>query len=131
MFATIAAAAGANVPGDRKMDSFNLLAAGPKREITFWRSGDYRVVRAGDWKLQVSKRPDQVWLFNLASDPAERVNLAAREPQRVAQLRKMIEDQNAQMPKPLWPGLLEGAIRIDVPLDAAWKKGQEYIYWTN
>ena len=131
MFATIAAATGANVPGDRKMDSFNLLAAGPKREITFWRSGDYRVVRAGDWKLQVSKRPDQAWLFNLASDPAERVNLAAREPHRVALLRKMIEDQNAQMPKPLWPGLLEAAIRIDVPLNAAWKKDQEYVYWTN
>jgi len=46
-------------------------------------------------------------------------------------LRKMIEDQNAQMPKPLWPGLLEGAIRIDVPLNAAWKKDQEYVYWTN
>jgi arylsulfatase A-like enzyme len=131
MFATIAAATGANVPGDRKMDSFNLIAAGPKREITFWRSGDYRVVRAGDWKLQVSKRPDQAWLFNLASDPAERVNLAAREPHRVALLRKMIEDQNAQMPKPLWPGLLEAAIRIDVPLNAAWKKDQEYVYWTN
>ena len=113
------------------MDSFNLLGTGARRDVTFWRSGDYRVVRAGDWKLQVSKHPGKVWLFNLASDPTERVNLAAREPQRVAQLRKMIEDQNAHMPKKLWPGLLEGAIRIDVPLNAPWNKDQEYIYWTN
>ena len=131
MFATIAAATGAQMPGDRVMDSFNLLGTGTKRDVTFWRSGDYRVVRAGDWKLQVSKQPDKVWLFNLASDPTEQVNLAAREPQRVAQLRKMIEDQNAHLPKPLWPGLLEGAIRIDVPLNAPWNKDQEYIYWTN
>lgn len=131
MFATIAAATGAQVPTDRKMDSFNLLAAGPKREVTFWRSGDYRAVRAGDWKLQISKRPEKAWLFNLATDPTEQINLAAKDPARVAALRKLIETQNAGLPKPLWPGLLEGAIRIDVPLNAPWKKGQEYVYWAN
>ena len=131
MFATIAAATGANLPNDRKMDSFNLLGAGPKRDITFWRSGHYRVVRAGDWKLQISKRPEKVWLFNLATDPTERVNLAAKDPARVAELRKLIEAHNARLPKPLWPGLLEGAIRIDVPLNAPWKKDQEYVYWAN
>ena len=131
MFATIAAATGAQVPSDRKMDSFNLLAAGPKREITFWRSGDYRAVRAGDWKLQISKRPDKAWLFNLATDPTEQVNLADKDPARVAALRKLIETQNEGLPKPLWPGLLEAPIRIDVPLNAPWTKDQEYVYWAN
>ena len=131
MFATIAAATGAQVPSDRKMDSFNLLAAGPKREVTFWRSGDYRAVRAGDWKLQISKRPDKAWLFNLATDPTEQVNLADKDPARVTALRKLIETQNAGLPKPLWPGLLEAPIRIDVPLNAPWTKDQEYVYWAN
>jgi len=131
MFATIAAATGASLPSDRKMDSFNLFGTGPKRDITFWRSGHYRVVRAGDWKLQVSKRPEKVWLFNLATDPTEQINLAAKDPARVAELRKLIDAQNAGLPKPLWPGLLEGAIRIDVPLNAQWKKDQEYVYWAN
>ena len=131
MFATIAAATGADLPSDRKMDSFNLLGSGPKREITFWRSGEYRAVRAGDWKLQVSKRPDKVWLFNLATDPTERVNLAAKDPARVTELRKLIEAQNVDLPKPLWPGLIEGAIRIDVPLNVPWQKDQEYVYWAN
>ena len=131
MFATIAAATGAQMPTDRVMDSFNLLGAGPRREVTFWRSGDYRVVRAGDWKLQVSQRPEKVWLFNLATDPTEQVNLAEREPARVAELSRMIEEQNAQMPSPLWPGLLEAPVRIDVPLNAPWSRDQEYIYWTN
>jgi arylsulfatase A-like enzyme len=131
MFATIVAATGANLPNDRKMDSFNLLGAGPKRDITFWRSGHYRVVRAGDWKLQISKRPEKAWLFNLATDPTEQINLAAQDPARVAALRTLIEAQNAGLPQPLWPGLLEGAIRIDVPLNAPWKKDQEYVYWAN
>lgn len=131
MFATIAAATGAQLPGDRKMDSFNLLGTVPKREITFWRSGHYRAVRAGDWKLQISDRPDKVWLFNLATDPTEQINLAAADPARVAELRKLIETQNAGLPKPLWPGLLEGAIRIDVPLNAPWQKDQDYVYWAN
>jgi arylsulfatase A-like enzyme len=131
MFATIAAATGANLPSDRQMDSFNLFGTGPKREITFWRSGHYRAVRKGDWKLQVSSRPDKVWLFNLAIDPTEQVNLAAKDPARVAELRKLIEAQNAGLPRPLWPGLLEAAIRIDVPLNAPWKKDQEYVYWAN
>jgi len=131
MFATIAAATGATMPSDRAMDSFNLLASGPKREVTFWRSGHYRVVRAGDWKLQISKRPEKAWLFNLATDPTEQINLAAKDPARVAALRKLIETQNAGLPKPLWPGLLEGAIRIDVPLNAPWKKDQDYVYWAN
>ena len=131
MFATIAAATGAQMPADRPMDSFNLLGNGPTRQLTFWRSGDYRVVRAGDWKLQVSKRPDKVWLFNLATDPTEQINLADREPTRVAALRRTIEEQNAKLPAPLWPGLLEAPIRIDVPLNAPWSKRQEYVYWTN
>ena len=31
------------------------------------------------------------------------------------------------MAKPLWPALLEEPIRIDVPADAPWKKGQEFV----
>jgi hypothetical protein len=81
--------------------------------------------------LQVSERPNKVWLFNLATDPTERVNLAAKDPARVAELRKLIDAQNAGLPKPLWPGLLEAPIRIDVPLNVAWKKDQEYVYWAN
>ena len=131
MFATIASATGAQMPTDRPMDSVNLLGSGPARQLTFWRSGDYRVVRAGDWKLQVSKRPDKLWLFNLATDPTEQINLATQEPQRVAQLRKLIEDHNAPMPKPLWPGLLEAPIRVDVPLNAPWSRRQEFVYWAN
>lgn len=131
IFSTIAAAAGATLPRDRTIDSEDILAGPAKRAAMFWRSGDYRAVRAGDWKLQVTKRPERARLYNLATDPTERHDLAASDPARVAALRAMIEAQNKGMAKPIWPGLVEGPVRIDVPLDAPWKDGQDYIYWTN
>lgn len=138
MFATIAAVAKAKIPDDRVMDSIDLLSgivpghANSRRSAPlFWRSGDYRVVRDGDWKLQVTQRPAKTYLYNLATDPTERVNLALREPARVTQLRAEIERQNRGMAKPLWPGLIEAPIRVDVPLNAPWSRDQKYIYWTN
>ncbi|TPE61851.1 sulfatase [Sandaracinobacter neustonicus] len=136
MFATAAAAAGSPLPTDRVMDSMNLLPeleSGqpiPPRTL-FWRSGDYRVVRDGDWKLQVSARPNRVWLYDLKADPTERHDLSAAMPEKVAELRAKIVAQAAQMPKPLWPALLEGPVRIDVPMNAPWKEGQDYVYWAN
>src|SRR3546814_2028954 len=103
LFATIAAAAGAKLPTDRVMDSQNILAGPATRDALYWRSGDYRAVRAGDWKLQVTKRPEKVRLYNLATDPTERHDLAAEQPQSVAQLRAMSEAQNRAKPPPTRP----------------------------
>lgn len=131
IFSTIAAAAGAKLPTGRTVDSEDILAGPAKRPALFWRSGDYRAVRAGDWKLQVTKRPANARLYNLAADPTEQYDLAAAEPARVASMKAMLEAQNKTMAKPIWPGLIEGPVRIDVPLDAPWQDGQDYIYWTN
>ena len=135
IFATAAAAAGA--PVTHQLDGVNLLSflsgevRTPPHDVLFWRSGPYRVVRAGDWKLQVSETPNRVWLFNLREDQTEQHDLSAQHPERVAQLRAMIEAQNANMPPPLWPALIEGPVRIDVPLNTPWRADQDYIYWSN
>lgn len=138
MFATIAAVTGAKMPTDRVMDSVDILAGivpglppSARTAPLFWRSGDYRAVRDGDWKLQVSGRRGKAWLYDLAADPTERVDLAGREPARVARLKAELVAQNKGMARPLWPGLVEAPVRIDVPLNAPWTKGQEYVYWTN
>ena len=131
IFSTIAGAAGAKIPRDRIIDSENILAGRASRSAMFWRSGDYRAVRAGDWKLQVTKRPEKARLYNLVADPTEQKDLAAGDPQRVAALRALIEAQNKGMAKPIWPGLIEGPVRIDVPLNTPWRDGQDYIYWSN
>lgn len=137
VFTTAAAAAGATLPADRVIDGVNLLpfaenqTQGTPHRAVFWRSGHYRSVRVGDWKLQVSERPQRVWLFNLAADPYEHNDLSAQEPDRVRELRAVLDAHDAEMPAPLWPALLEAPVRIDVPLNAPWRDDQEYVYWAN
>jgi len=137
IFATAAAAAGAALPADRVIDGVDLVpfATGAKpgrpHEVLFWRSGHYRVVRAGDWKLQLSERPAKAWLFDLAQDPTERTNLAEAQPARVAELTALLDAHDATQAAPLWPSLLEAAIRIDPPLGAPESPADEYVYWAN
>jgi len=134
---TLAAAAGAPLPAGRRIDGINLLpfitghAPPPARRILFWRSGSYEAARDGDWKLQLSRNPARIWLFDLATDPTEHKDLSTQRPDVVAQLRADLAAHDRELAKPLWPALLEEPIRIDVPADAPWKPGQEYVYWPN
>jgi arylsulfatase A-like enzyme len=137
VFATAAAAAGAELPADRAIDAVDLAPfargerAGAAHAALFFRSGHYRAVRAGDWKLQLAERPQRAWLFDLARDPTERVNLADAEPARVTELTALLDAHAAETRAPLWPSLLEGAIRIDPPLGAPHAPDDEYVYWAN
>jgi arylsulfatase A-like enzyme len=137
VFATAAAAAGAPLPSDRVIDGVDLVPfatgarAGVPHEALFWRSGHYRVVRAGDWKLQRSERPPKVWLFDLAHDPTEQHDLSQAEPARVAELTALLDAHDATQSPPLWPSLVEGVIRIDPPLGAPTSPDDEYVYWAN
>ena len=137
IFATAAAAAGAEPPKDRTMDGVNLVpfingeASGAPHETMFWRSGGYKVLLAGDWKLQVASRPDKSWLFNLKDDPTEKTNLAETNPEKLAELKARLATVDGEQAKPLWPSLLEGSIPIDRPLDTPAAKDEEYVYWAN
>ncbi|HCY54111.1 MAG TPA: sulfatase, partial [Oceanicaulis sp.] len=77
---------------DRVMDGVDLTPFltgemdGEPRETLFWRSGHYEAVIHRGWKLQRTARPDRIWLFDLATDPEERNDLSATEPERVAEL---------------------------------------------
>lgn len=137
IFATAAGAAGAPLPTDRKIDGVNLLpylsgeAKGRPHETLYWRSGQYRTILAGDWKLQVSDAQRKIWLYNLAEDPTEHRELSAANPAKVAELAKILAEQDRQMVKPIWPSLLQGPIFVDHPSGYPQKKGQEYILWDN
>jgi arylsulfatase A-like enzyme len=134
---TLAAAAGASVPKDRVIDGVNLLPflgkdarTQPQRPL-FWRDGPLRSVQEQGWKLIVSERPKKDWLFNLNQDPTEQVNLAAQQPQKMAQLKTLLQAHHAGMPPPLWSSFLEIPIYIDKTLDQARSPGDEYTYWSN
>ena len=137
VFATAVAAAGAAMPTDRTMDSVNLLpfVTGQAKDIPertiVWRSGGYQAIKQGKWKLQIAGRPQKVWLFDLAADPTERRNVAAEYPGDVKRLRSSLAEFDRQMPRPMWPALIETPIRIDMPSDQPWKADQEYVYWSN
>ena len=137
---TVLAAAGGSLPTDRVMDGVNLLpflgknaaqqAPQPPRPL-FWRDGPYRTVQDGGWKLIASERPKKDWLFNLHADPTEKLNLAATEPQKLAQLKAVLQAHHANMPAPLWPSFIGLPITIDKTLDQKESPQDEYTYWYN
>jgi len=134
---TVVAAAGGTLPADRVIDGVNLLpflsataAVQPPRPL-FWRDGPYRTVQDQGWKLIVAERPKKHWLFNLNEDPTEKVNLAARQPEKVAQLKALLEAHHANMPPSLWPPFLEIPVMIDKTLDQKETPEDEYTYWIN
>ncbi|TMA25664.1 MAG: sulfatase [Deltaproteobacteria bacterium] len=137
IFATAAGAAGAPLPADRTIDGVDLVklargeAEGRPHHAVFWRSGHYRTILADGWKLQVSERPAKTWLFDLDSDPTEQRDLSAERTDKLSELSALLAEQDAQMVKPAWPALIEGAIAIDHPLNVAPKDSDEYVYWAN
>ena len=106
-------------------------AEGVPHERLFWRTGDYQVALADGWKLQTSDPPGKTWLFDLASDPTEQRNLAEAEPERVAALRKLLAEHNAQQAEPLWPSAVQSPINIDKTLLEPDAEDDEFIYWFN
>jgi len=135
---TLAAAAGATLPADLEIDGVNLLPYlsasppdQPPHDAVYWQSGYYRVVRAGDWKLQVSQRPDKAWLYDLATDPTEQHNLADTRPEILSELRSLLDAHQAGAREPLYPYTLEAPVLIDKTLADPATANDEYVYWPN
>lgn len=104
---TFVSLAGGQLPADTYdgMDIGAQLLAGaaPVDRTLFWRlasNGGMASVRSGDWKYLATGEEEH--LFNLATDPRERVNLRAVNPDRLRALRSAWDEWNAQMlPVPL------------------------------
>ncbi|HWF00171.1 MAG TPA: sulfatase-like hydrolase/transferase [Caulobacteraceae bacterium] len=137
IFATAAAAAGAALPADRKIDGVDLIpyltgkAKGRPHQTLYWRSGQYKTLLDGDWKLQSSEAQKKLWLYDLSSDPTERHELSSQRPDKVKALLAELAAQDHEMVKPLWPSLLQGPIFIDHPSGQKQRKSDEYILWDN
>ncbi|MDE2692334.1 MAG: sulfatase-like hydrolase/transferase [Acidobacteriota bacterium] len=137
IFATAAAAAGVDLPGDRTIDGVDLVphvlgeVEGAPHDRLFWRTGDYQVVLADGWKLQISEPPGGVWLFNMKKDPTEQHNLADSEPERVAALKKLLAEHNEEQAPPIWPWATRSPVNIDKTLLDPDAPEDEHIYWYN
>ncbi len=134
---TVVAAAGGTMPADRVIDGVNLLPflrAQPATQAPrtlYWRDGPYRAMRDGSWKLIVSERPKKDWLFNLATDPTEKNNLASTQPGKLAAMKALQTAHHAPMPPSQWPSFLELPVAIDKTLDQPLLPSDEYTYWSN
>ncbi len=110
-FTTILAAAGAEPPDDRTIDSRDIVAAlegrldGPLHERLYWNwmdkdADDGWAIRKGRWKLLADK--DGMELYDLEADLGEARNLVEKEPARV---RELLADYQS------WRGELAPRIR--------------------
>ncbi len=112
IFATAAGVAGTELPQDRIYDGNSLLpyvqqADSPALEQTLcWQMGNARAIRQNDWKLMIDDVFPDTLLFNMKTDPIEQNNLAPTSPKRVKELLTALNQWSAQMPEPLWPGMI-------------------------
>ena len=82
---------------ERLVQKLNLPPKGLPHRRLFWRTDHYQVALVDGWKLQVNERPPgTTWLFDLANDPTEQTNLADREPERVAALKRLLAEHTGQ-----------------------------------
>lgn len=110
LFPTAAAMAGAALP-ETPIDGRNLLPLLRRDQgwvgheaILHVRGNRAEAIRVGDWKLRevTTKQDDdstitETWLFDLSTDPGEHFNLAARHPERVAELRAQLQAKAAEL----------------------------------
>ena len=134
---TLVAAAGGAPPADRPIDGIDLLArlapdapaAAPR--ALHWRTGPYRAIRDGRWKLVAAGRPARRWLFDLEADPTERNDLSAAMPDKVAELEAAMRAHHDPMPPPAWASFIEYPVSIDLTLDRPESPDDEHAYWVN
>lgn len=138
---TMAAAAGAQLSESLEIDGTDILPlvteAGRdswSRKTLFWQNGHYQVVRHGDWKLQVNDLASdgiKYWLYNLAEDPTEQLNLVSSHPTKVQELKSLLAAHQAAGRKPLYEATAQLPVLIDKTGAESYEDGDEYVYTPN
>lgn len=131
LFATIADASGFKTPSDIILDSQSLLQEDTYQDTLFWKNGTYRAYRKGDWKLHWVEKYDKIWMFNLKNDPTERLNLAASEPEKFAEMMADMVRLDEEQAKPAWPIQVEAPIAIDLTKENELKDRDDFIIFSN
>jgi arylsulfatase A len=105
---TLATLAGADVPNDRVLDGYDLSAVlrgqgrSPRQDVFYYRGPKVYAVRHGSYKAHFFTRSeygpdpevahDPPLLYDLDQDPGERWDVAAKHPDVVPALRKIVAD---------------------------------------
>lgn len=99
IYRTLISVGGGKLP-EHKIDGHDLsafltgeAAASPRKEYFYFRSG-LEALRSGNWKLRLSTGEPE--LFDLATDPSERINRADGETEKVAELQARMKAMAAE-----------------------------------
>jgi arylsulfatase A-like enzyme len=109
IFPTAVDAAGGKLPTDRVYDGVDLIpylsgaVSKSPHETLYWERDPYEAVISDDWKLWRSKDGSVKFLFDVAHDTNEAHNLYDKRPDKVAQLTKLLDRWEAQMPPESFP----------------------------
>ena len=102
---TLAALTGARTDTRRQWEGIDLwpLLTGGRAETAarqfYWKTDRESAIRDGDWKLIVPQQEDgKPELYNVVDDPNESMEMAQRQPDRVAHLRELLRAEQARDP---------------------------------
>ncbi len=109
MLPTLAGLAGASLEGTKPLDGMDVWktisegAPSPRQEIVYNVEMFRGAVREGDMKLLWrAPLPAKLELYDIAKDPSEKTDIAAQNPEKVAELQKRIDQLAKEMVRSLF-----------------------------
>ena len=101
----------------------------------FWKTGHNKVVIKDNWKLQVEEYSQKQWLFNLADDPTEQLELSDKHPEKVYELMALINQHLEGAQDFIYKPPLLANVDVDRNLKEAVEEGhnedEESVWVTN
>jgi len=101
----------------------------------FWKTGHNKVVIKDNWKLQVEEYSQKQWLFNLADDPTEQLELSDQYPEKVYELKALINQHSEGAKNFIYKPPLLANVDVDRNLKEAVEEGhsedEESVWVTN
>ena len=101
----------------------------------FWKTGHNKVVIKDNWKLQVEEYSQKQWLFNLADDPTEQLELSDKYPEKVYELMALINQHSEGAQDFIYKPPLLANVDVDRNLKEAVEEGhnedEESVWVTN
>jgi len=101
----------------------------------FWKTGHNKVVIKDNWKLQLEEYSQKQWLFNLADDPTEQLELSDQHPEKVYELMALINQHSEGAKDFIYKPPLLANVDVDRNLKEAVEEGhnedEESVWVTN
>lgn len=101
----------------------------------FWKTGHNKVVIKDNWKLQVEEYSQKQWLFNLADDPTEQLELSDQYPEKVYELMALIDQHSEGAKNFIYKPPILAKVDVDRNLKEAAEEGhsedEESVWVTN